>query len=282
MAAARPRTLPAAVVPVMVGLAIALRSGPLDLATAAATLTAALLIQIGTNLANDYYDYVKGADDSSRLGPLRVSQAGLITPATVKRAAFTVLGFAGIVGLYLVSIGGWPILLVGVLSLLSAIAYTAGPWPLAYHGLGEVFVFLFFGVVAVNGTAYLQTGGVTPLSLVASIPVACLATAILVVNNLRDIPTDARAGKRTLAVRLGDSATRSLYLGLVGGAFVILPALAWTGNRTALVTLAALPFALAEARALRARSGAALNLSLAGTARLHLIYGFLLSLGLTL
>ena len=282
LAAARPRTLPAAVVPVIVGLAIAFRSGPIQRGPAITTMTAALLIQIGTNLANDYYDFLKGADDASRLGPLRVTQAGLISPSTVKLAAFSVLGLAGVLGLYLVSIGGWPILLVGLLSLLSALAYTAGPWPIAYHGLGEIFVFLFFGVVAVNGTAYLQTGGVTLLSLVASLPIACLATAILVVNNLRDIPTDERAGKRTLAVRLGEGATRRLYLALLVATFAILPLLAWMGGPAMLAAFAALPVAVREARALRVRTGAALNSSLAGTAKLHLIYGLLLSLGLAL
>lgn len=278
--AARPRTLPAAVVPVVVGLALAAREGSLDLGVAAATLLAAILIQIGTNLANDYYDFVAGADTSERLGPRRITQAGLAAPATVRAAAFAVLGAAGVAGLWLVAVGGWPILLIGVCSLIAAVAYTGGPYPLAYHGLGDVFVFVFFGLVAVNGTVLLQTGEVTALSLAVSVPVACLATAILVVNNLRDIATDARAGKRTLAVRIGAAATRVQYATLLIVPFAVAFLLAQVAGPALLVTLAAVPFAVRELRALYQRDGAALNASLAGTARLHLIFGVLLAIGL--
>src|SRR5215470_2905385 len=188
LAAARPRTLSAALAPVLVGLAVAMRDQPLRWPVAAATLLAALLIQIGTNLANDYYDFVSGADTADRLGPPRITQAGLAAPAAVRHVALAVLAFAAVIGVYLVTIGGWPILMIGVLSLVCALAYTGGPWPLASHGLGELFVFLFFGVLAVNGTVWLQTGRLSTLAFVASLPVACLATAILVINNLRDIP----------------------------------------------------------------------------------------------
>jgi 1,4-dihydroxy-2-naphthoate octaprenyltransferase len=280
MAAARPRTLPAAVVPVVVGLAVASRSRPIDWPTAAATLAAALLIQIGTNLANDYYDFVSGADTADRLGPQRITQAGLAEPGVVRAAALAVLALAGAIGVRLVAVGGVPILVIGALSLILAIAYTGGPWPLAHHGLGDLFVFLFFGVVAVNGTVWLQ--GVVPsmLSLAASLPVACLVTAILVVNNLRDIVTDARAGKRTLAVRFGAAAARGEYVSLVTLAFLLPLLLAYVAGPRVLLALGAMPLAVFEVRALFRRAGRELNASLAGTARLHLVFGVLLATGL--
>jgi 1,4-dihydroxy-2-naphthoate polyprenyltransferase len=280
LAAARPRTLPAAVVPVIVGLALAARSGPIDVAVAAVTGLAAVLIQIGTNLANDYYDFVAGADTHERVGPRRITQAGLAAPATVLRAAFAILAAAALAGLWLVAVGGWPILLIGVAALIAAVAYTGGPWPLAYHGMGDVFVFVFFGSVALNGTFFLQAGTVTPLALLLSLAVACLATAILVVNNLRDIATDARAGKRTLAVRIGARATRTQYFGLVSAPFVVVVFAASVAGPALLVALAAVPLAVREAAALRRRAGAELNASLAGTAKLHLVFGVLLAAGL--
>ena len=280
IAAIRPRTLPAAVVPVAVGLAAASRSGALNVPVAAATLVAALLIQVGTNLANDYYDFLSGADGEDRVGPQRVTQAGLISPQTVRAATFAVLGAAALVGLWLVTVGGWPILAIGVLSLLCAFAYTGGPFPLGYHGLGDLFVFLFFGLVAVNGTAFLQTSALDPATTLASVPVGCLATAILVVNNLRDIATDTHAGKRTLAVRLGPAATRAEYVLLVVLAFAALLLLAAGAGMSILAALLALPLAAHEVRMLLVRDGAALNLSLAGTTRLHLAFGALLAAGL--
>jgi 1,4-dihydroxy-2-naphthoate octaprenyltransferase len=280
LAATRPRTLPAAIVPVLVGLALATRHGPLHPSVAALTLVAAILIQIGTNLANDYYDFTAGADTADRLGPRRITQAGLATPRTVRNAAFGVLGVAALAGVYLVAVGGWPIALVGTLSLLAALAYTAGPWPLAYHGLGDLFVFTCFGPIAVSGTVLLQTGGIDRVTVLASIPVACLVTAILVVNNLRDIPTDARAGKRTLAVRLGARASRIEYAALVALAFLVLPVLGVAAGAGVFLALGALPLAAHEVRALSRRSGSALNASLAGTARLHLVFGVLLAVGI--
>ncbi len=282
MQAARPRTLPAGVVPVLVGVAAASRSGPVDLTVAAITLLAAVLIQIGTNLANDYYDFLAGADGEDRLGPVRVTQAGLIEPTVVRRAMWLVLAAAALAGVFLVAVGGWPILLIGVAALVCAIAYTAGPYPLAYVGLGDVFVFAFFGVVAVTGTVYLQTGAVDRLAVLASLPVACLATAILVVNNLRDIPTDRKAGKRTLAVRLGAGATRVEYYALLVFALACLPLLAGVAGLGPLIAGLALPLAVFEARGVAVRDGAALNSSLAGTARLHLVFGMLLAVGLLL
>jgi 1,4-dihydroxy-2-naphthoate octaprenyltransferase len=273
LGATRPRTLVAAVVPVAVGLALARGGGVLDAPVAAATLGAALLIQIATNFANDYGDFVRGADGPERLGPRRLSGAPG-GAAAVRRATAVVVALAALIGLFLVARGGWPILAIGVASLAAALAYTGGPLPLAYHGLGDVFVFAFFGPVAVAGTYYLQRGALDPRVLLAAVPVGCLAVAILVVNNLRDIDGDRRAGKRTLAVRLGAAGTRVEYLLLLATAFAAaLGAGVW-------LPLAVAPLAAREAAALWRRRGAELNASLAGTARLHLLFGALLAAGL--
>jgi 1,4-dihydroxy-2-naphthoate octaprenyltransferase len=279
LAATRPRTLSASVIPVIVGLSLAWRAGKFDTTVAAVTLLASVLIQVGTNVANDYYDFAAGADTSARVGPLRLSQSGVVEPRLVKWAAFGALALAAILGLYLVRVGGLPILAVGLFSLICGLAYSAGPYPLAYRGLGDPFAFLFFGVIAVTATVYLQAGKVDLLAFLASLPVATLVTAILVVNNLRDIPTDAATGKRTLAVRIGAHATRIEYLLLVFGAFASLPALSWLAGPTPLLCLMALPIAVAEIRALWQRDGAALNRSLAGTIKLHFVFGLLLALG---
>ena len=275
IAAMRPRTLVATVVPVLVGLALAWRDGSVAPGIAALTLTMGLLIQIATNLANDYYDGRRGADGPDRLGPERLSAQDPRLAAAVGRATVLVLVLATLVIGYLVWIGGWPIVLVGGVSLVCALAYTAGPFPIAYHGLGELFVFVFFGPVAVIGTYWLQRGAFVGDVAMASIPVGCVATAILVVNNLRDIPGDARAGKRTVAVRVGPRATRVGWVALVAVALVT--ALVVAGP----VVLLALPLALYEGRALFLRDGRALNASLGGTARLHLVLGALIALGVT-
>jgi 1,4-dihydroxy-2-naphthoate octaprenyltransferase len=182
------------------------------------SLLAALLIQVGTNLANDYYDHARGGDTQDRIGPLRVTQGGLIPPETVKRATYLVLGVALLLGIYLVWIGGVPILLIGLASLVCAVAYTGGPYPLAYHGLGDLFVFLFFGLVAVGGTYWVQAAAFGPEVLLAGAGMGAMNTAILAINNLRDLETDARAGKRTLAVWLGHGGTKFelLFLLLMG------------------------------------------------------------------
>jgi len=279
LSATRPRTLPAAIVPVVVGVGVAYRAGHVEAAVGLATLAASLLIQIGCNLANDYYDFVSGADNAARLGPLRITQARLAEPAAVRRAAFGVLGLAAILGIYLSFVGGWPILVIGVLSILAALAYSAGPFPLAHHGLGDLFVFIFFGLIAVNGTVFLQLGRITLLSVIASVAVACLVTAILVVNNLRDIDTDRLAGKHTLAVRFGTGFARAEYVVLVAASFLIVPILAWSGGAAFLILLAALPIAYRQIRYLYSRSGAALNQSLAGTAGLHMAYGVFFMIG---
>jgi len=280
--AIRPRTLGASVIPVVVGLALSSRSRGLDVSVAVVTVAASLLLQVATNLANDYFDFVSGVDTHERVGPTRVTQAGLISPAGMRAALVFVLAAATVAGAYLVWAGGWPILAIGVAALVAAVAYSAGPWPLSWYGLGDVLAFVFFGVVAVTGTVYLQLGAVGFEALLVSLPVACLVTAIIVVNNLRDIPTDRRSGKRTLAVRLGEQGTRLEYAALVLAAFVLLDPVAVAVSRWALLPMLAAPLALAEVRSVWQRSGTALNMSLAGTARLHMVFGALLSLGVLL
>jgi len=281
--AARPPTLPAAVVPVLVGSAAVARIGFLPLVFVAA-LMAAVLIQIGTNFANDYFDFHKGADTAERLGPVRVTQSGLIAPNTVRSAMVLVFGLAALVGLYLVFVGGWPILVIGLLSIAAGVLYTGGPYPLAYHGLGDLFVFIFFGLVAVCGTAYLHTSAVPGVAWFAALPVALIVTAIIVVNNLRDIDTDQLARKHTLAVLIGRRATRVEYLLLVAGAYLLLllgPLLGLTST-WALLPLLTLPIAVALIRTVFSAEGRPLNRALAGTGRLHLLFGVLLTIGLLL
>ena len=216
--AARPKTLAAAAAPVLIGAGLAAFHGRFRVLPALAALLGALLIQIATNLANDYYDFVRGTDTWERVGPVRVTQAGLIAPADVKRGMLVVIGAAVVVGLYLVAVGGWPILVIGVLSLICAVAYTGGPFPLAYHGLGDLFVLVFFGLVAVSSTYWVQARALVSDALLAGAGVGALSTAVLVVNNLRDRETDARAGKRTLAVRLGRTVSVVEYTLLVAAA----------------------------------------------------------------
>ncbi|MCX7619727.1 MAG: 1,4-dihydroxy-2-naphthoate polyprenyltransferase, partial [Acidimicrobiales bacterium] len=210
LAGARPRTLPAAVVPVLVGTATASQS-QLILWRFLFAAVVSLAIQVGTNFANDYADGVRGTDAADRVGPLRLVGSGLVEPQKVKIAALVAFGVAGLAGLGLAAAVGWWLILVGLACFAAGWFYTGGPKPYGYAGLGEVFVFVFFGVVATVGSAYVQVERVTALSLAASLPVGCLATALLVVNNLRDIPSDRRAGKRTLAVKMGDRSTRVLY-----------------------------------------------------------------------
>jgi 1,4-dihydroxy-2-naphthoate polyprenyltransferase len=219
--AIRPRTLPAAAAPVLVGTAFAARAGVDRLAPALAALAGALLIQIATNLANDYYDFVRGADTADRVGPTRVTQAGLLTPGAVRRAMIGTLAAALAVGSYLVMVGGWPIVVIGLSALACAVLYTGGPLPLAYHGLGDLFVFVYFGLIAVAGTYYVQALTWPAEVWWAGAGVGALSTALLVVNNLRDRETDARAGKRTLAVRLGVRGTRVQYTALLALAALV-------------------------------------------------------------
>lgn len=282
--AARIPTLPAAVVPVLVGTAAAWSEGQLRPLLFVAALVAALLIQIGTNLANDYFDFRKGADTSERLGPIRITQSGLMPPETVRMATILTFGLAVPIGAYLSVVGGWPILVVGLLSIVAGILYTGGPWPLAYHGLGDLTVFLFFGLVAVIGTTYLHTGSAGLPAIIYALPVALLVTAILVVNNLRDIATDRAAGKRTLAVRLGVRGTRVEYLLLLGAAYLV-PLAAWIilgSPRGFWFPWLTLPLAMQLVRVVVSKQGRSLNAALAGTGRLHLAFGVLWAVGIAL
>lgn len=278
--AARPRTLPAAAAPVLVGTALAWSDGVFRPLPAAAALAGALLLQIGANLANDYYDHVKGADTAERVGPTRASQGGLLPAKAVRNATFAVFALAVLLGTYLVWVGGWPIVAVGLASVLAGWAYTGGPYPLGYHGLGDVFAFLFFGPVAVVGTYYVQGLTVTPDAFLASVPVGLLTTAILVVNNVRDMETDAKAGKRTLVVRLGRRAGRAEYALVTWGAYACLPALALRQGTFVMFPLLLLPLAFGLVGAVRRETGPVLNARLASTAQHLLLFSVLMSIGL--
>lgn len=283
--AIRPKTLPAAVSPVLVGTALAGADRVLALVPALAAMACALLIQIGTNLANDYFDYVKGADVAERKGPARVAQSGLISLTQLRLGIMVFFVLAALVGLYLVSVGGWPILAIGVASLISAVAYTGGPFPIGYHGLGDLFVFLFFGLAAVCGTYYLQALTLNAAVVTAAVPVGTLTVAILVVNNLRDIETDRQAGKRTLAVMLGARGTRLEYVLLLAVAYAVpwLVLLADWASALVLLPWLTLPLALGLVRRLyKTVEGPPLNRVLAGTANLDLAFSLLLALGLVL
>lgn len=280
--AARPHTLPVSLGPVLVGTAVASGEEGVRWLPALAALAGALLLQLGSNLANDLFDFEKGADGADRIGPPRATQLGLLSPAQMRRGMAAVFAAAAFVGLYLVHVGGWPIAVAGLLSIAAAIGYTGGPWPFGYRGLGDLAVFLFFGVVAVVGTSYVQTGGFSAAALAASLPVGLLATAILVVNNVRDIETDAAAGKRTLAVRLGRSGARLEYRLLVLGAFGLLPLYVVQGAASLAVLAPGLllPEALRLERVVATRSdGPSLNEALAATARLGFLFCALFSVG---
>jgi 1,4-dihydroxy-2-naphthoate polyprenyltransferase len=279
--AARPRTLPAAIAPVLVGTAAAFEATD-DLRVGAfiAALVGSIFIQIGTNLANDYSDAKRGADAADRLGPVRVTSAGLVAPRRVLYATWLAFGVAVAAGIYLTTVAGPVILAVGAASIAAGVLYTGGPRPYGYAGMGELFVFLFFGLVAVNGSYFVQLEELDWLPFALSIPVGFLATAILVVNNVRDIDTDRRAGKRTLAVRIGRERARALYVALVCGAFALLPLGLWAadGPEWALLGLLAAPLAIRPARMVVSRTdGSGLNAALAGTGML--LGGF--SLGVT-
>ncbi|MFC7045822.1 1,4-dihydroxy-2-naphthoate polyprenyltransferase [Halobacteriaceae archaeon GCM10025711] len=295
--AARPHTLPAAAAPVVVGVGLAIHDEVFAALPALAALVGAMLIQVGTNFANDYYDAVKGADTDDRTGFTRVTQSGLIEAGTVKTAMYATFGLAIALGTYLVSVGGVPILVVGLLSVASGIAYTGGPYPLGYHGLGDLFVFVFFGLVAVTGTYYVQAAAVLPVgpfpttvppgtvttaALVASLPVAAISTDILVVNNIRDIETDAAAGKRTLAVVLGYVGSRVEYVGLLALAYLVPVWFVTQGFGLAvLLPLLTLPYAVVVSRTvLTETSGEALNPALSRTGKLLAAFSLLFAIGL--
>ncbi|MFK7898081.1 MAG: 1,4-dihydroxy-2-naphthoate polyprenyltransferase [Myxococcota bacterium] len=281
--AIRLRTLPVSIGPVLVGSAVAYAYGAFSLAPALAAALGSLLLQIGSNFANDVFDFEKGADTEDRIGPPRASQLGLLTPSELKRGMVVVFGLAFLVGLYLTWVAGPVIMLIGLVSIVAAVAYTGGPYPLGYHGLGDIAVFLFFGLVAVAGTAFVQMGEVPRLAWVAAIPVGALATAILVVNNLRDVDTDLVAGKRTLAVRLGRGGARAEWAILVGGAYLV-PLVAWLALGQSIWILlpwASAPRALSLWSVIRENeTGAALNEALAGTAQLGFLFSLLFAAGL--
>ncbi len=280
--AARPATLTVAVVPVLVGTAVAGHNAQLGAALAA--LFGAICIQIGTNFANDVFDYEKGADTHERLGPTRATQAGLLTPRQTRAGMAASFALATVAGLYLVAVAGWPVVAIGVLSIASGIAYTGGPWPLGYNGLGDVFVMIFFGFVAVCGTVYVQTLQLPLLAWLAAIPVGAIATAVLVVNNVRDFETDRKVGKKTLVARFGRRFGEVEYALLVAIAALVPTLMVALGLRSpfVLLPLITLPLGIALARAVVRESGVALNRRLGGTAQLLLAFGVLFSVGIAL
>lgn len=283
--AIRPRTLSAAIAPVAVGSALAWADYVFRPLPAFAALLGALFIQMGTNLANDVLDYRKGADTVDRVGPTRVTQAGLLTPRAVARGAAVSFGLAALVGLYLVlgAGGGWPILLLGVASLAAGVLYTAGPYPLAYVGLGDLFVLAFFGIAAVAGTYYVQALRLAPVAVGLGAAVGCLAVAILVVNNLRDVETDRAAGKQTLVVRLGADWARRYYAALVVLAFLLPLLLVGAGwvSPLALAVLVAIPSAIPPVRAVLAGAAERALLPILGlTASLQIVHALCLGGGL--
>jgi len=283
--AARVRTLPAAVAPVLVGTSLAVTHHHLRVGGFIAALLGAIFIQVGTNLSNDYSDARRGADTEDRLGPVRVTAGGLVPPSQVLVATYVSFGLAVLCGIYLIALAGPLLLAIGAASILAGVLYTGGPRPYGYEGLGEVFVFLFFGIVAVTGSYYVQREHLVWEAFVLAVPVGLLAAAILVVNNVRDLETDRRAGKRTLAVRLGRDRARDVYAAMVYGAFLFAP-LPWLfGSLTAWLLLpwAALPLALELVRTVRNRSdGPTLNATLARTGMLQLLFCVLLSAGILL
>lgn len=279
---ARLRTLPAAVVPVAVGAACAVGTPAASWWRVGPALVVSLALQVGVNFANDYSDGVRGTDDE-RVGPVRLVASGLASPRSVKMAALMAFGVAAVTGLLLAAVTTWWLLIVGVAALAAGWGYTGGPKPYGYLGLGEVFVFVFFGLVATAGTAFVVTEQLTSLAWVAGVPVGFLACALLVVNNLRDLPTDAAAGKRTLAVRLGDRLTRVVYVALIVGAFVVVVVVAVGWRWPALAAVVAVPLALGPVRAVRSGArGHQLIAVLGDTGRLQLAAGAAFALGLAL
>jgi 1,4-dihydroxy-2-naphthoate octaprenyltransferase len=280
--AIRPRTLPAAASGVIMGSALAWHDGFFRLDAALACLLTALLLQIGSNLANDVFDFERGTDTHERLGPVRVTQAGLLSPKQVKMGMLIVFALAAVIGLYLAWLGGWPIIILGLAAIISAIAYTGGPFPLGYYGLGDLFVFIFFGLASVAGTYYVQAGTISTAAWWMSVPPGLIITAILVINNLRDLENDRRASKHTLAVLLGERATKQQYLICMLVAYLIVPLAAWLGviPWLALLTWASLPLAIRTLKVVFTQKGRPLNAALAGTGRIALLFSILFWVGL--
>jgi len=283
--AARPRTLPAAVAPVLVGTSLAWTVGPLDWIAFVAASLGALFIQVGTNLSNDYSDARRGADTEERLGPVRVTAGGLVPPKQVLFATYASFGMAVLCGIYLIIIAGPVLLLIGAASILAGVLYTGGPRPYGYEGFGELFVFTFFGIVAVTGSYYVQRQALEWEAFVLAIPVGLLASAILVVNNVRDLETDRRANKQTLAVRIGRANTRRLFAVMVALAYptALLPTMLGSFNAWPLLVLLTIPIAVALVRTVASHTdGPTLNASLAKAGILELSFCVLLTAGLLL
>lgn len=284
LSAVRPQTLTASLAPVAVGTALALQDGKVNWIIAVTALLGAIMIQVGTNFFNDYSDFKKGADTEDRLGPARATQKGWVTPKQMLIATIATFIVAGAIGIYLSVVGGWPILLIGVFGILSGLAYTGGPYPLAYVGLGDLFVMLFFGNAAVCGTYFAQTGELSLAAILASFAVGAFATAILVVNNLRDRHTDVLANKRTLAVRFGARFARAEYAIMVFGPYVLVALVSQLdfGHTGWLLPLLTLPLALYEFKSVLVKDGVALNAHLGGAARLGVVFSLLLAGGIAL
>jgi len=282
--AIRPRTLPASTSGVVVGTAVTLMEGKFQWIPALAALAVALLLQIASNLANDVFDFERGSDTSDRVGPVRVTAAHLLTPSQVKKGLAWVVIIAAGIGLYLTFHTGWPVLAIGLAAILSAILYTGGPYPLGYHGFGDLFVFLFFGLAAVTGTYYVQAGSTSLSSWLLAIPIGLLVVNLLVVNNLRDIHTDARVGKQTLAVRLGVRNTRINYLIWLNLAYLSIPVfiLLKIIPARSLLTWLSIPEAIRVTKIVLTQEGRALNPALAGTGRLALIFALLFLIAILL
>ena len=282
--ASRPKTLPAAVSPVIIGCAVAFAEHSFRFGPAFAAFLGALFLQIGANLANDVFDFEKGADQHGRLGPMRVTQAGLLSPNEVKIGMWITFALAAICGIYMTLVSGWFILLIGALAILAAIAYTGGPFPYGYKGLGEIFVFIFFGFAAVCGTYYAQTKTISQLAVLSSIPVGLLIVAILVVNNVRDYDSDKAANKRTLAVRFGLQWARQEFVSIVVLAFVMIVLLSISDIATPwlLLTWLSLPLVFSTSSSILNQRGKILNKTLAGTGQLTLVFSLLYAVGLML
>jgi len=280
--ASRPKTLPAAISPVIIGTAMAHNDGQFHFISALLAAIGALFIQIGTNFANDYFDYFKGVDDKNRLGPLRATQAGLVHPQEMKWAFILMFFLAALAGIYLIYRGGWPVIIIGALSILSGIAYTGGPYPLGYNGFGDLFVLIFFGPVAVGGTYYVQALDINFTVLLSGIAPGLLSVAILTVNNLRDIHTDKKAGKKTLPVRFGETFARWEYLlCLLFACFMIILLIVHTRSHVySLSAFIILVLAIPSIKIIfHIQPGIIFNKVLANTGQLLFIYSLLFSIG---
>ncbi len=280
--AIRPKTLPASIAGVVTGTAVAIEMGHFSAWPALAAVFVGLFLQIASNLANDVFDFERGTDSFERVGPTRVTQAKLLSPKQVKIGLGIVIAMAAILGIYLSIVAGWPVILIGVAAIAAAILYTGGPYPLGYHGFGDLLVFLFFGLAAVTGTYYVQSSTITPAALWMSIPIGLIVVDLLVVNNLRDIHTDKKSGKITLAVRLGEKNTRVNYVVWMVSAYAIIPILVITQviPSISMLTWLSVPLAWRVTKKVLSLGGSALNPALAGTSQLALIYAVLFLLGI--